>query len=482
MPRVTVRFWRNRQSLTARLTTWYVGLLALLLLVLGVAVYLGATRLSNATALGETSLEAHNLANTVHQHMIRGDPLSAAAAAAIAGRRMQENLVIVTDTNGHIVAQSPGSDDRVRGIGVPGADVASGATDEWLGVVDRDGSDPLAISTIRIADPRLGSSVGTMIVGTSLATAEQVTRSMLLVILGGFGVILLIAALVGPHLTRVGLRPLRTMALATGRMAAGDLSVRVHISEVHDEVGELARGFNDMAMQVEAQFAAQRAFVADASHELRSPLTALGGQLDVLVRVLDAQPAEARRLALYMRREIDRMSVLAEDLLVLARIDAQGSAALDLRPLDLRSVARDVYEQVLVLPAALACAISLELAPAMVWVCGEPYRLHQVLLNLTVNPVQHAPAGGHVALGVGQCDGLARVQVRDDGPGIPEEHFAHIFDRFYRADAARTRVDGGSGLGLAIARAIVDAHGGGIVASNAAGGGALFNVSLPIAG
>ena len=131
------------------------------------------------------------------------------------------------------------------------------------------------------------------------------------------------------------------------------------------------------------------------------------------------------------------------------------------------------------LPLARGRDIHLKVDPNRVSVRGEPRRLHQVLLNLATNALQHAPDGGQVTLTVQHCQGRAEVQVQDDGPGIPAEHLSHVFDRFYRTDAARARGEGGYGLGLAIARAIVEAHGGAIVASNAADGGALFRVVLP---
>ncbi|MBV9577344.1 MAG: HAMP domain-containing histidine kinase [Chloroflexi bacterium] len=471
----------SRFSLATRLTTWYVGLLFLLLLVLGTVLYIGAMRLSSATALGEASIEGHNLQGALTQALSRGEPLGAAAASAISSRRMQDNLVIVADVDGSVVATSTGSAAPLLGTGNAGTDVLRGSADEWLGVINGDTSDPLAVSLVRISDPRSGATRGTILVGTSLAESQRVAQNMLLVVLAGFAAILLVATVIGPRLTRIGLRPLRTMAEASRHLAGGDLSVRVATSDVGDEVGELGRAFNEMAAKLQASFAVQQTFVADASHELRTPLTALGGQIDVLVHVLDTRPEEARRLAGFMRRELDRMSALVDDLLVLARVDAQGAAALRMRPVDLRSVARDVYEQARVLPSACGREISLAVDPMAVAVCGDPRRLHQVVLNLATNALQHAPEAGHVAIRVWRADRLAHVQVRDDGPGISEDHLSQVFERFYRTDSARTRVEGGSGLGLAIARAIVEAHGGSIVVSSTEGVGATFSVTLPSA-
>jgi two-component system OmpR family sensor kinase len=482
MPYAMIRQRLQRLSLTTRLTAWYVGLLALLLLALGAALYAGTTRLSSAAALGAASIEAHNLRDALAQELAGGQPLSSVALAAINSRRMQDNLVTITDATGQVVVQTPGSSERLGTA--PGLDVGvlQGAADEWLGIAAGDTSAPLAVSIVRLTDPRSGATLGAIQVGTSLAESDRVAQMLLLVVAVGFGLVLVAAAVVGPRLTRLGLQPLRTMASASRELADGNLSARVATSDVQDEVGELARAFNEMAARLEANFAAQRAFVADASHELRTPLTALGGSIDVLVRVLDARPEEARRLAGFMRREVDRMSTLVDDLLVLARVDAQGAAALRMQPLDLRSVARDVYEQARVMPSARGRAISLQVGPTAVSVRGEPRRLHQVLLNLAANALEHAPDGGHVMLKVGHCNGLVQVQVQDDGPGIPREHLSHVFDRFYRTDTARAHIDGGHGLGLAIARAIVEAHDGVIVASNAAGGGAVFSVTLPSGG
>jgi two-component system OmpR family sensor kinase len=220
----------------------------------------------------------------------------------------------------------------------------------------------------------------------------------------------------------------------------------------------------------------QRDFAADASHELRTPLAALRGQVDVMRRAIPEQPADAERLAASMRRELARLSRLVDDLLVLARLDALGSAALAPGSVDVCSVAEDVYAQVTALPAARDREIRLEQnGPVRIVADGE--RLHQVLLNLLANAVEHIPAGGQATLCIEPTECGARVEVRDNGGGIPADHLAHIFDRFYRADGVRQR--GGAGLGLSIARAIVEAHGGRIHASNLPSGGANFSVELP---
>ena len=322
-----------------------------------------------------------------------------------------------------------------------------------------------------IADPmESGDVVGFVQVSMSMDTVDATLRTVRLLLAGGVGATLLLALVVGLPLTRVGLRPLRAVAGASRRLAEGDLSTRVPPAATRDEVGDLADAFNEMAERLEAAFAAQRAFVADASHELRTPLTALGGQLDVFVRAAREHPLQPEQLARTMRGEVDRMTRLVEELLTLARLDAKGAEALHLARVDLGSVARDVYEEARALPAARGKQLHLE-ANGPLAVRADPARLHQVLLNLTVNALQHTPSDGAIRLSLERRNGHALVTVRDSGPGIPPEHLPQLFDRFYRADHSRARDRGGAGLGLAIAQAIAQAHGGELTAENADEGG-----------
>jgi heavy metal sensor kinase len=346
-------------------------------------------------------------------------------------------------------------------------------------LVDRLWTKPVLPADFLVAEPmESGDVVGFVQVSMSMDTVDDTLHTVRLLLAGGVGVTLLLALVVGLPLTRVGLRPLRAVASASRRLADGDLTTRVPPSATRDEVGDLAHAFNEMAERVEAAFATQRAFVADASHELRTPLTALGGQLDVFLRAAREHPGEAEQLARTMRGEVDRMTRLVEELLTLARLDAKGAGALHLARVDLGSVARDVYEEARALPAARGKRLHLE-ANGPIVVRADPARVHQVLLNLTVNALQHTPPEGAIRLILERQNGHARAIVRDTGPGIPPEHLPHLFDRFYRADHSRARETGGAGLGLAIAQAIAQAHGGHLAAQNADEGGAVFTLTLP---
>lgn len=468
-------------SLTKRLTTWYVGLLAVMLLALGAFVNIGVTKLATAGIIASGTQQNEEISRDLAPLLAGGRPIGTVAQAVLDAHRGPPAIIVVADSQGHVVGHTPGPSQLVEVLNPTGLDAVRSGANEWIAVLDGGATGQVVVHLTQLSDPASGAARGFIQVAVPVEQADFIGRVLLILFGLGCGVLLVVAIVVGPRLTRLGLRPLRSMAGASHRLAEGDLTTRVEVPDSQDEVGDLARAFNHMAEQLETAFAAQRAFVADASHELRTPLHALGGQIDVQLRVMETRPDEARRLAGLMRREVDRLSGLVEDLLVLARLEAQGTEALQFQVLDLAAVARDVLEQSRALPNVLGRDIELDVDSGRIPVRGDPHRLHQVLLNLVTNGLQHAPDQTSVKLAVHRRDGAACVQVSDHGPGVPPEHLGHVFDRFYRTDAARARFHGGAGLGLAIAQAIVEVHGGSISAANAPAGGALFTVILPLA-
>jgi len=454
-----------------------------MLMGLGTMVYISLGRVATAG----TILVAEQTSNQIRQQLEAA--LTAHQALATAAQALLDTqspppgaVASIADANGRVVARSSGSSSALQPVRSEAMDAVRAGSANWIAVNDDAGGDgPVMISVSPIMDPSTGTLTGFAQVTVAVAQSELVVHTAGLLLAASIAVVLLMAVLVGPRLTRLGLRPVREIAHASRRLADGKLSTRVEVPDSGDEVGELARAFNDMAERLETSFAAQSAFVADASHELRTPLHALRGQVAVLLRVIDDRPAEARDLAGFMRREIMRMTALVEDLLVLARLEAQGADALRFDIVDLGDIAHDVVEQSRALTILGRRTIRLDTSDRRVLVPGDPRRLHQVILNLTTNAIQHAPEDGCVQVDVRLVDGHALLEVRDDGHGLPPEHLEHIFDRFYRADTARARVAGGAGLGLAISRVIVEAHGGSITAKNSPRGGAVFVVCLPVA-
>jgi signal transduction histidine kinase len=264
------------------------------------------------------------------------------------------------------------------------------------------------------------------------------------------------------------------MARVATRVDAGDLGPRMEIAARHDEVRVLAEAFDHMLDRLEDAFDRQTAFVADASHELRTPLTVIRGQLEVLALSDQPDAAEVRRVEKLVAVEVQRMGRLVEDMLLLAQAGEDGF----LRPgiIQLRPFLTD-----LVRGMADAGPRRLELGaiPEMLIEADEG-RLAQALRNLLRNAIAHTPENGLVELSVQAEGGRLRFVVDDDGPGIPVQQRAAIFDRFHRLDGGRSRDAGGAGLGLAIVSAIASAHGGRVWAEGAPAGGARMVLEIPL--
>jgi signal transduction histidine kinase len=225
----------------------------------------------------------------------------------------------------------------------------------------------------------------------------------------------------------------------------------------------------------------QRTFVADASHEIRTPLTVVRGNAEMLELTAREKLTEEERSYLTgIVGQAQYMQRLAEDLSVLARLDQGGEVVIPTEPVDLLVLVEDVAADTRVLGREKNINVQTTVEAASL--PGDRDRLKEALLAIVDNAVRHSPASGTIRLFLETGEHRVVITVSDEGPGIPPEHMAHIFDRFYRVDVGRSRLEGGSGLGLAIARAIVHAHGGEIRVSSAAQGGAVFEITLPLRG
>ncbi len=295
---------------------------------------------------------------------------------------------------------------------------------------------------------------------------SDVEKTFLLV-----GAVALVAALLAGYLVAArAAAPLRRFAATAAEVDAGDLSPRVRVDPtVAAELRTLGDSFDRMLDRLEDAFARQRGFVSDASHELRSPLTAIRGQIEVLARDPDPDAADVRRVEAATLAELARVESLVDQLLALARLDeGVGPARRDL------DAAAFLREAVLDAPGGA------EVGPLAVGrVEADPEMIARVVRNLVENARRHAGPQGTVRVSSTAAGGRLRVDVDDDGPGIPPAERERVFDRFHRSDAARTRASGGAGLGLAIARGIVEAHGGSIRAAESPLGGARVSFELP---
>ena len=284
------------------------------------------------------------------------------------------------------------------------------------------------------------------------------------------GVTLVAALLAGYLIASRAASPLRRFATTAAAVDAGDLTPRMDVEpDAAAELRALAESFNHMLDRLEEAFARQRQFVSDASHELRSPLTAVRGQLEVLAREESPDAAEVRRVERLALAELERVERLVESLLTLARIDEGQAPAL--RRLDAADFLREIATTA---PGGVETG-----GLAAGRLLADPDLLARVVRNLLENARRHAGPACRVELSSQAGPGTLRIQVDDDGPGIAPAERERVFDRFHRSDSARDRAAGGSGLGLAISRAIVDAHGGRIWAADSPLGGARLCAELP---
>jgi signal transduction histidine kinase len=239
-------------------------------------------------------------------------------------------------------------------------------------------------------------------------------------------------------------------------------------------VGELARAFNAMAAELEEVDRMRKDLVANVSHELRTPISALRALLENLID--GVEPVERSTLETTLR-QVERLGGLVEQLLQLSKLEA-GTVPLNRELIDLRPVVQQVLDETRPQAETRGVAFALD-GFTPVELAADEHRLHQVVANLVSNAVRHSPQGGRVTLRVGASNGVARLEVLDEGPGIPEGEADRVFERFYRSDHARAATEGGSGLGLAIARWIVELHGGTIRAEAAEPHGCRMVVELP---
>jgi heavy metal sensor kinase len=289
------------------------------------------------------------------------------------------------------------------------------------------------------------------------------------------GTITLAAALVVGFLLAAGFaRPLQRMALIAARVDAGDLSPRIDARGPRDEMRILADAFDHMLDRLEEAFARQQAFISDASHELRTPLTSIRGQLEVLARSEHPDAAEVRRVERLVAAEVERMTRLTEDMLLLAH--TEESRFIEREAVDLELLLEDV-----VASAEPTADRDFTLAADVPGILNaDEDRITQALRNLLRNAIEHTQPDGRIELGARELPGArVAIWVDDDGPGIAAAERERVFDRFHRADAARVRTAGGTGLGLAIVRAIVTAHGGRAWAEESPLGGARVVIELP---
>jgi heavy metal sensor kinase len=384
-------------------------------------------------------------------------------------------LVRILNTRGEIIYVTP----AFLALTIPPMSVTQPLHGSaWRGTVTAQNGQTVRLYSAALTEN--GTVYGLVQVGESLAPLGNTLRSVEIELLLIVPFVLLLGAIGSYWLAAHAFAPINRLTRIARRIEVGDLHERVPVPRSKDEVQSLALTFNEMIERLDKAFTRQRRFVADASHELRTPVAAIRSMTDVvLAQSAPVEREEYLSVLCDVNAEAERLGHLISDLLALARTD-ENQVLLERELVRLDLLVADVAATTE--PLAAERGIILEvLAQQPATVIGDEVRLIQVIINLIDNAVAYTNAGGKVTLEVKVHNNKAFLTVRDTGIGIAAEHLEHIFERFYRVDPARSRAAGGTGLGLAITEWIVRAHGGKITVESEVGQGTAFTVMLPIA-
>jgi signal transduction histidine kinase len=318
-----------------------------------------------------------------------------------------------------------------------------------------------------------GRAPGAGVYGTVRGTAAFVYHHLFALLLAGAGAAIIALAL-ARLLARGMTQPLRDMATAAERLGRGDYSERVPVTS-RDELGRTAETFNRMATELENMERLRRDLVANVSHELKTPISAIRAHLE---NILDGVEEPTPATVAVMLQQSERLGRLVEQLLDLSKLES-GAVPFEREPVSLTRIVDRVIDEVTMGRTSGARVINL-VPTTFPKVLASDERIHQVLFNLVDNALRFTPDDGRVTVSAVRHEGTCEVSVEDTGPGVPEEQRPYVFERFYRVDPSRSRTDGGTGIGLTIAKSVVEGHGGRIWVDRSESGGAAFRFTLPL--
>jgi heavy metal sensor kinase len=463
----------NTRSLRFRLVVWYAGWLTILFVVFGVFVYL-SLRHHLSTSLQEAlARRPRQVADLISRLQLEGPAL---------GERIQSRF-------------APEANNRFTRVTIDGAivyvsgDPADHSFDPEAVPPPSPKGAPEAFAKRRLADGtelfvatfRTTLNGKTLVIeeGSAPAPVEATLRAWVVGLVAGLGVLIAGAVAGGFLLVQRSLEPVDRITRSAEQISSRNLSERLPIPDTRDELERLSIALNNMIRRLDDAFQQTRRFLADASHELRTPLTMMHAEFEAILAKTENQ-REVRDLAASGLEEVERLRKIVETLFALSRLEA-GEALERFAPFNLAEVAATTTEQMCLLAEdkniSMRCRASNE-----VTVEGDRGRLKQLIVNLLDNAIKYTPSGGSINIRVIARADTAVLEVADDGIGIPAEALPRVFDRFFRADKARSRELGGAGLGLSIVKSICTAHGGRVFVESKEGAGSRFIVELPLAG
>ncbi len=476
-------------TLRARLTLWYSVVLALLLLLFSLTSYFLFSRAENHRTDADLSELANSFLVTFQDELKDPDEpggLQAAARQAMIEHLVRGDVVLIVDAAGKIAASSadlmPSS---AQANSAASRAVASSGFQSFVAEASQSDRSDRNISgekggfrahaTRFSADGRSWSLVILRSLHAQQEMLEQIRVAFAWLIPLG----VLLAGCGGYFLARRSLTPVAAMGQQAQLIGAANLHERLEVRNANDELGRLARTFNELLDRLDRSFERQRRFISDASHELRTPVSILRGEAEVALSQLSRSPEEYRESLTVLHEEAQRLARIVEDLFTLTRADA-GEYQLAQSDFYLDELAADCVRST----RALAQAKSITLAavtPEEMPLRADEDLLRRMILNLLDNAIKYTPAGGNVSVTCTSVPEGYELSVTDSGPGIPVEMQSRVFERFFRADRVRSRsgVDGGAGLGLSIARWIAEAHLGRIELVRSDATGSKFTVRIP---
>jgi heavy metal sensor kinase len=471
-------------SVRIRLTLWYTAVMTLVLVVLAGATYLVLRQEIVRRADAQAIELADSFLSTVDAEMgdaTKPDSVDQGIAAAISEHRFRDVVFVVFDPQGDLLGVS-------ASYRLPGR--STDPSREMLAPVLR----PLLLTSGMFRTVHLGGhqyrsyvrhfsvdqQAATLIVLQSLHHQNEFLETLA----GTFGIVIpltiVLAGAGGYLLARRSLWPVVAMSAQASRIGAENLYQRLEVENPLDELGQLAGSFNELLDRLNRSFERQKRFVADASHELRTPVAILCGEADVALARANRTEQEYREALQILGEEARRLKHIVEDLFTLARADA-GQHPLAVSDFYLDELAAECSKNVRTLASAKNIGVSCESQEELP-IRADEGLLRRMLLNLLDNAIKYTAEGGSVSLRCGSENGRYRLSFEDSGPGIPTDLQSRIFERFFRADKARSRREsdgGGAGLGLAIAAWIAEAHGGKVELTRSTSTGSVFTVFLP---
>jgi two-component system, OmpR family, sensor kinase len=478
-------------SVRFRLTLWYTAALALIVCVLCAASYFGYWRNTVERADGNLA-ELSDAFVTTFQAELDDHPdlnsIKYAAREAILEHRFSDHIFVVLDATNKIVISSadmpitPAEEESVPRellASPPFQDFADAAAHGDRLYRNVSGGRAGFRGFARHIPIR--AEIWTVIVLRSLHPQKEMLEDVVKTFAWIIPIGLLLASGGGYFLARKSLAPVAGMASQAGRIGAKNLHERLIVQNPRDELGRLALSFNSLLDRLDQSFERQRRFMADASHELRTPVAILRGEAEVALARPDRPSGEYRESLGVLRDESERLTQIVEDLFTLARADA-GQYPLTPRDFYLEELVSDCLRTTRTLALAKQISLSGDIS-AELPICADEGLLRRMLLNLLDNAIKYTPQGGMVSVSCTLSKNEYALSVSDTGRGIPEELQARVFERFFRVDEARSRTENngtGAGLGLSIARWIAEAHHGRLELSRSDSSGSTFTAFLPV--